>query len=201
MVACRVCFNPLGCGNAEQNRGNFKHLKSGKRSHLSGDKSQKQSTVFGAASLERTRARQCGEENGGFLVETRWSDANLEFDMGLESWKASLAPVLNIVLRRLFHAWIEDWEFECIHHNDPVSMEKLLHKYGNMRWEDLDNQYAVCMADDMDMEFRGGTWLDNGTTESWTIDLVIDEIASYAQLPELNVEVVVNPELRAANKA
>jgi hypothetical protein len=212
IVACRVCSKPLGCGNAERNWGNFKHLKSGKRSHLSGDKSQKQSTVFGAASLERTRTTHRGEEHGGFLVETRWTDADLESDMGLESWDASFAPLPEIVPRRLFHAWIEEWEFECIHHNDSVSMEKLLHKYGNLRWEDIDNHYAVCVADDTEMDFKGGTrptasgWcvigkrLDNDTTESWTIDLVIDEIASYAQLPELNVEVIVNPELRAANK-
>ena len=212
-VACRACSKPLGCGNAERNWGNFKHLKSGKRSHLSGDRSQKQSTVFGAASLDRTRATQRSEEHGGMLVETRWSDADINFDMGLESWvNTGGAPAPNLVPRRLFHAWIEDWEFPLIHHNDQVSKAKLLHKYGGMRWEDLDNQYALTMADETEMEFKGGNratalgWCvigkrhDNGTTETWTIDLVIDEIASYAQLPELNVEIIINQDLRAANK-
>ena len=70
-VACRVCSKPLGCGNAERSWGALKHLKSGKRSHLSGDKSQKQATVYGGASYDRARALEAAEEKNGLVVETR----------------------------------------------------------------------------------------------------------------------------------
>ena len=85
-VACRVCSKPLGCGNAERNWGALKHLKNGKRAHLSADKAQKQATVFGAASIDRSRAIQAAEESNGVLLESRWTDADIAFQVGLENW-------------------------------------------------------------------------------------------------------------------
>ena len=76
-VACRVCSKPLGCGNAERSWGVVKHLKSGKRSHLSASKSQKQATVYGASSYDRARAKESLEERNGLMVETRWTDADM----------------------------------------------------------------------------------------------------------------------------
>jgi hypothetical protein len=57
IVACRVCSKSLGCGPAERNWGTLKQLKSGKRSHLSGDKAQKQATIYGAACMDKAKAR------------------------------------------------------------------------------------------------------------------------------------------------
>jgi Protein of unknown function (DUF 659) len=88
-VACRVCSKPLGCGLAERNWGNLKHLKNGQRSHLSADKAQKQATVYGAASMEKARMIQAAEESSGGIQESRWTDADLAFAHGLENWMAA----------------------------------------------------------------------------------------------------------------
>ena len=208
-VACRVCSKPLGCGLAERTWGSFKHLKSGKRSHLSGDKSQKQATIFGSACIDRARALETAEESQGQVVETRWTDADIAFQMGLEDWEVAPRNVpVFIRPKRLFRAWIEDWEYECIHHKDPVAEARLLQKYGGLRWIDPDEN-ELCVADENQMEWQGGRngagWCILGirmrdqAMEPWTLEVVIDEMAEYEQPMEMNVEIIVNPEKRAAN--
>jgi hypothetical protein len=211
IVACRVCSKPLGCGQAERNWGALKHLKTGKRSHLSADKAQKQATVYGASCIDKRRSVEAAEESGGFCLANRWTDADLAIDMGLESWGGNPGNVpAPVAPKRLFKAWIEDWEYECIHDKDPVAEQRLLQKYGGMRWTDPDDEHnELCIADVVDMEFQGGRngsgWCVVGTRESdggsepWDIDVVIDLIAIYEQPAELNVEVILNDELRAAN--
>jgi hypothetical protein len=214
-VACRACSKPLGCGNAERNWGNLKHLKSGKRSHLSADKARKQATIYGAASMEKARAMQELEEANGNIVEYRWTDADVGFDLGLEDWNRDNAGGnLNVpsvvVPKRLFNAWIEDWEWDTMMKNDIVAMTRLLQKYGGLHWQDPDNnnRLLVALVDDMQWSGRGhggNGWCvlgrkENDETESWVIHLAIDEMAEYDQPAELNLEIVVNDELREANR-
>jgi hypothetical protein len=208
-VACRVCSKPLGCGNAERNWGSLKQLKTGKRAHLSGDRAQKQATIFGAASMERARAKKEAEEFGGVLVETRWTDADLTFNLGLESWDGGMSVPDVVVPKRIFNAWIEDWEWELIKKKDIVAKTRLLQKYGGLHWLDADEDDKLIVGLDDEMEYQAGKtgsgWCvigrnEDGTTESWDINLVIDEIAEYEQPPELNVEVIVNDEMREANR-
>jgi hypothetical protein len=213
-VACRVCSKPLGCGLAERNWGNLKQLKSGQRSHLSGDRAQKQSTVYGAACLEKSRRTQAAEESTGEVLESRWTDADEAFAHGLESWDNGPGGVPRaLVPRRIFNAWIEDWEWECIHKSDPVAEARLIQKYGGLSWLDPDGDDGdvLCIGHEYNMDFqagRGGSgWCiigtreDTGAMEPWAIEGgdVIDLIADYEQRAELNVTVVVNAELRAAN--
>ena len=59
------------------------------------------------------------------------------------------------------------------------------------------------------MEYQGGQngagwcvigiWNRDGEPEPWHLNLVVDEIAEYEQTEELNLDVLLNPELRAAN--
>ena len=209
-VACRVCSKPLGCGLAERCWGAFKHLKSGKRSHLSGDKSSKQATIYGAACIDRSRALQTEEEKHGQLVETRWTDADIAFQMGLETWENAPGNVpLCVRPKRIFRAWIEDWEYDCISNNDPVAEARLLEKYGGLRWLDLDENELI-IADEGGMEWQGGRngpgWCiigrreRDGMLEPWVIDVAIDEIAEYEQPIEMNVEIIISFDLRAANE-
>jgi hypothetical protein len=214
-VACRVCSKPLGCGQAERNWGALKHLKTGKRSHLSGEKAEKQATIYGAACIDKMRALSAHEEKNG-IVSSRWTDADMAFDMGLENWDGPLGNVpAPVVPKRLFKAWIEDWEWECIHHNDEVAEARLLQKYGGMRWYDPDpngdgSGRGMCIADAGNMEFQGGRngsgWCLIGTNETdggmepWDINIAIDLIAEYMQPAEMNVEVIIDEDLREANE-
>lgn len=212
-VACRACSKPLGCGQAERNWGALKHLKTGKRSHLSSDKVEKQATVYGAACIDRMRTKAAFEERNGVVI-SRWSDADMTLDMGLENWGGNPADVpVPIVAKRIFKAWIEEWEWDLIRDNDEVSEQRLLAKYGGMRWHDPDmdgeGSRGMIIADAGNMEFQGGRkgcgWCLIGTNEldggmePWTINIAIDLIAEYPQPPEMNVEIIIDEELREAN--
>ena len=213
-VACRVCSKPLGCGQAERNWGALKHLKTGKRSHISGDKAQKQATVYGAACIENSRAAQAIEEANGLILETRWTDADLAFEMGLENWERDGGDVpAPIVPKRIFRAWVEDWEWDLIHDKDCLSEAKLLQKYQGLRWidQDADNEESeLCIVQEDSMDYQGGRHGDGwcvvetrpgtGAMDPWTIHCVVDEIGEYEQPAEMNVEVIFNEELRAANR-
>jgi hypothetical protein len=211
-VACRVCSKPLGCGQAERNWGALKHLKTGKRSHISGDKAQKQATVYGAACIDKARAALAIEEANGLVVETRWTDADLAFELGLENWEVGNGNVpVPLVPKRIFRAWIEDWEWDLIMVNDCLAEAKLLQKYQGLMWIDQDSpdeDMELCVALENKMEFQGGRHADgwclictrpDGSQDPWTLHCVVDEIGEYEQPAELNVEVIFNEEMRAAN--
>ncbi len=50
----------------------------------------------------------------------------LSFDLQLESFGVDVQEVGQTVARRLFYAWIEDWEEPLPKKNDPVASTKTL---------------------------------------------------------------------------
>ena len=113
-----------------------------------------------------------------------------------------------VVPKRVFRAWLEDWEYDSIYKRDVVDEAKLLQKYGGLHWMDIDKD-ELCIADGDSMEYQGGRngagWcvivirVSDGDREPWALDVVVDEIPEYQQPTSLNVEVVVNESLRAIN--
>ena len=71
IVACRSTSNHLGIGASEHNWGDVKHLKTDKRSHLSADKTEKQSVLYTTACIEEARIKRKANER----VETKGVDA------------------------------------------------------------------------------------------------------------------------------
>lgn len=69
-VACQVCSKPLGCGGAERTWSTFKHLKNGKRLHMSAAKAEQQATVYGAACIEKGRAIRAAEESTSLVIKS-----------------------------------------------------------------------------------------------------------------------------------
>lgn len=177
-VACRVCSKPLGCGAAERAWGALKHLKNGKRSHLSAEKSERQTTVYGASCMEKSRAIQSAEEKQGLVLESRWTDADIAYQEGvLDDWSPQVlvAPVVALVLApvvapvlvadpvvppvavraRLFKAWIEDdWEWAAMEKKDEVTKRQLLVKYHGLHW--LDENDVLIVAKCLELEWRSG---------------------------------------------
>jgi hypothetical protein len=94
-----VTSKPLDCGGAEQTWGAFKHLKKGKWSHMSAEKLQQQTTVYGASSIERSRAMHAMEERQGLVLESHsWSDADIAYHTGiLDVWLLP-APVAGVMV-------------------------------------------------------------------------------------------------------
>lgn len=70
------------------------------------------------------------------------------FDLKLESFGVDLASLKAKTITRIFRCWVEEWEKECIKHNDPVSERKLLEKYKGMRFVDSDSYKVVTICDD-----------------------------------------------------
>jgi hypothetical protein len=136
-VACRVTSKPLGCSGAKRTWSAFKHLKNGKRSHMSAERSERQAAVYGAACIEKGRA-VCAveEEKHGAIFESRWTDADIAFQNEVfDAWV--LNNGLPMEPKRLFKAWIEDdWEWACIEEKKDVRKEALLRKYKGMQWMD-----------------------------------------------------------------
>ena len=60
--ACRVVSKIIGIGNAERCWGDVKHLKDGKRSHMSSKSISMQATIYGSACAEKAAARSKGEK-------------------------------------------------------------------------------------------------------------------------------------------
>jgi Protein of unknown function (DUF 659) len=207
-VACRVTSKPLGCGGAERTWGAFKHLKNGKRSHMSAERSERQATVYGASCIEKGRAMRAVEEKHGLIVESRWTDADITFQkLAFDNWVLNDDLEVEPEPKRLFKAWIEDdWEWECIEDKKDLKKMTLLRKYQGMQWMD-DEELMVARSDTM--EWQGGRsgsgWLligrsdRDGRMQSYILHEVIDLIAEHVQPTELNVEVVVDAEKRAKN--
>lgn len=204
-VACRVLSALLGIGVAERAWGAVKHLKSGKRSHLGADATRMQATIFGAACIERSRALKAEKEECMEL----WNDNDLEFQLGLENFgadKASGVIPSRTNPRRLFHAWVEDWEVVSSKTNNLVHEARLLRKYAGLKWYDPDHD-KMLMVDLDNLEWkRGDGWCaigicEDGELDSWQLKLLPSLIKKTPQDSVLNVEFVhLSPAERAQRK-
>ena len=105
---------------------------------MSSDKAEKQATIYGAACIDKMRAKDAASETKGGIV-TQWLEEDMVIQMALENQVGIAVNVpLPIGPKRLFKAWIEDWEWDCIWHNNAVAEVGLIRKYGRMWWIDPD---------------------------------------------------------------
>jgi hypothetical protein len=70
-VACRATSKRLGIGSAERSWGDVKHLKSGKRSHLSARATEQQAVLYSTARITDARIAQQGMES----IDAKGSEA------------------------------------------------------------------------------------------------------------------------------
>ena len=138
-LACRVTSKINGIGNAERNWGNVKFLKSGQRSHLSSEMTSRQATIYGAACARRAARKQ--HPDAPF---TMWDDGDLD-SLGLNKFGIDERSLQNLLAaaRRVYHAYNEDWEDECIRTRDIEKEAKLLKKYGGLQFQDGDTVFTI----------------------------------------------------------
>ena len=87
-VVCRVTSKILGIGSAERSWGYVKTIKSGKRSALGSDISEKQIIVYTSACIEEARIRRSlshTDNNNGSHSHT-CNDEDQAFDYKLDQW-------------------------------------------------------------------------------------------------------------------
>ena len=61
------------------------------------------------------------------------------FDHGLEKFGVDLEELNDDSPKRIIRAWMEDWEEEAIGDDDVVSEQRILAKYKNLSFYDLDS--------------------------------------------------------------
>ena len=201
-VACRVTSKLLGIGSAERSWGDVKHLKTNKRAHLSGDKTEKQAVLYTSARLEEARIKRNEMEEQG----TAFGDEDIAYDLGLEKFGVDIAALTEgpELPKRIFKGWLEDWEKPLLKKNDPVAEQKLLQKYKGLVFNDIDNDVVYTIFDS-NLEWstgRKGGWSvvgvppdydgkNDDVLEPWLInDNLIEMLLEYEQPKELNVKKV-----------
>jgi hypothetical protein len=85
-VACRVTSKLCGIGPAERSWGAVKQIKTGQRSHLSGESTEKRSIIYVSSKIEQARIhREKMEKIDAVGKDAMFGDEDLAFDLHLET--------------------------------------------------------------------------------------------------------------------
>ena len=202
-LACRVTSKIIGIGSAERNWGDVKHLKSGKRSHISAKTLEKQATIYGRSCVEIARiSREVKNEDNVHQENLFFDDEDLA-----EIIKIPKEDLDNIVpRRRTFNGWKETWETST-KKKCPEIEKRLLKKYGGMKLKDADNNDIVLTINPKHCYYKDGKspyqsdemgWIlytmkdgdevdDLFPQEPWELSLAIEQIIEYN---DPNVEII-----------
>jgi len=217
-VACRVTSKILGIGAAERSWGDVKCIKTGKRSSIRGGSLKKQSVIYGAASMEKSRILNEGKKHQGMFDED-----DIKFDAVLEASGREIEQVDETnsssqkKTLRIFRAWLEDWERDRMFKpNDHVAEARYLKKYGGLKWLDPDNNNCVLVAATDRCEYvkchgwsivsmvvkKGDedTIEDDDDDEPWSpTQMLIDQIASASDIQDPKYDFRVAHDLEEEN--
>jgi hypothetical protein len=181
--ACIVTSKILGIGSAERAWGDVKHLKTNKRSHLSPEAVKMQSTLYGAACVEKAEIKMSESLHvkRELLV---WDDEDLA-KLGLDQYGmevGNLKLAAQEVPKRQFRAYKEEWENIACVSKDPVQRRKLLEKYGGLMLWDVDNKVAKTIHP------RELEWSKRRTDKGWQLIAITEKFDLDKDLNEGNNE-------------
>jgi hypothetical protein len=77
-VACRVCSKTLGIGPCERSWGDFKNIKTGKRSHLSGESTEKRAIIYSTALMDMARLERNEREKADVTDHNMFGDHDMK---------------------------------------------------------------------------------------------------------------------------
>ena len=155
-VACRVTSKLCGIGPAERSWGAVKQIKTGQRSHLSGESTKKRTIIYVSSKVEQARIhREKMEKIDAVGRDAMFGDEDLAFDLHLESFGVDVATLREPAVQRVFRAYVEDWEEEDRWKNDCVAEARLLAKYKGLVFRDPDTDKTFSVYE-KNMEFRRG---------------------------------------------
>ena len=142
-VACRVKSKVLGIGAAECSWGDVKTIKSGKRSAISSDVSEKQSIVYTSACIESARIEQYQSDKQLYdnCSSHTWNEEDYAFDHKLDKWGVDrLFSEHPEPVKRELRAYIEDWEKLSMKKDYQRYRTRLLSKYVGLSIYDIDTE-------------------------------------------------------------
>jgi hypothetical protein len=174
-VTSKLC----GIGPAERSWGGVKQIKTGQRSHLSGESTEKRSIIYISSKVEQARIyRDKMEKIDATGRDAMFGDEDIAFDLHLEQFGVNTAALRQPVVQRIFRAFVEEWEQEARKKNDCVSEARLLAKYKGLVFVDPDTRKTYSVYD-KNMEFRrgrGNGWFVLGVSAEQNTD---DDDAEY----------------------
>ena len=165
-LACLVSSKILGIGSAERAWGDVKHLKTDKRSHLGPDTIKMQATLHGAWCAEKSKIRRAAKNSNPTDPVQAWEDEDMDA-LGLDKFGinvTSFEQSTDVTGKRIFRAWVEDWELAAMTKYDPTTEASLLAKHKSMFLLDQDNDDEVLSIHPHDMGWAG----DRGV-KSWCV--------------------------------
>ena len=120
--------------------------------------------------------------------------------MNLEKFGVDTTQLKLATSKRIFRAWVEDWEKPLLNTNDIIAEVRLLEKYKGLVFYDTDNEcvYTVWHKNLEWQRERNGGWCLIGCPEDDKLD---DEPFSIAEIfisliaksgQDSNVDVVLN---------
>jgi hypothetical protein len=78
-IGCRTTSNVLGIGPCERNWGDVKNIKTGKRSHMSGEATEKRAILYSSALMAEGRIkRETAEKLDGRTVSNMFNDDDMK---------------------------------------------------------------------------------------------------------------------------
>ena len=201
-IACRVTSKNAGIGMCERNWGDVKEIKSGKRSGLSGESTEKRALILTTARVKEARLRkEAKPDKSDEHVEL--DDEDLSFEKDLAKVGVAVQDLKRPVKKRVFQCWMTDEENKWTKkRGDRVCWAKLLRKFGGLNFYDPDTKatYKVHTENMHWEKYHGYTALGVKETDRpkdpavpFRLDLLCDMIKETdVQQPD-NVEIVKNP--------
>ena len=141
-VGCRVTSKVAGIGACERSWGDVKVIKSGKRSALSGESTEKRSIIYTTARVEEARLKRTAEEEGR-VEAIPFEDQDLEFDEELSKAGVEVRDLKRPPRKRIVKAWLTEEERGWAKTRDTLNEVKLLSKIGGLNFYDIDKDPPV----------------------------------------------------------
>jgi DNA topoisomerase VI subunit B len=197
-VACRVTSKLCGIGPAERCWSAVKQVKKDKRSHLSGESTEKRSVIYMSAKQQEAKSlRDKMEKIDASGPKAMFGDDDMNFDLQLEKFGVDTNALRAPATERVFHAWVQDWEKEIRYKNDAVNEARLLQKYKGLVFHDPDTNKTYSIFEE-NMEYRRGNrngWFviavssEEGVEddEPFTLELACDLIGNTQQASGVKV--------------
>jgi hypothetical protein len=168
-----------------------KQVKDGKRSHLSGESTEKRTVMF--VSLKISQARILCDRMEKFDAmghNAMFGDDDINFDLQLKTFGVDMGALKEPPIERIFRAWVEDWEEEARKKNDCVAKVQVLAKYKGLVFDDPDSGKSFLIWE-QNVEFRrgrGNGWFlvgvcadDEDDNEAFSLEIACELIGETPQ--------------------
>ena len=116
------------------------------------------------------------------------------FDLQLENWGVDLEVLKAKEMKRVFKAWVEDWEKECIKDKHAVAEVCLLEKYKGLAFFDPEEKITYTIVE------KNLEWYKSrkrkGINGGWHIVATSDEdeVESFMIEDELCIQIADTPQ-------